>query len=867
MTRTRPAGLLLAVAVLASPAAAPAQVAYPPRPDRYDTHVRYRIRADRDERVRQYRAMTAFFDKLGFVPAQREDADLEMFDPTAERTHGTIPSGAADRLLEDPRVLTVLFAPAGWAAPDDPAKPVQVRLALSVGLAPPQQHELHAQLTRHLGLLGFREAVGYDHAGYTRLRGALPAGELFTLLRDVRSQPTGWFAPAVPPEELPAPLRTMLPIRLIEVLPDPPAGETPLPPTAPFGKLTADAAAAVADPALQGKPIRVDAILESAPGLAWRDVRLHLASAGIGASVEGLVGVVATVRLQKPADIERLAALPQVRSVRLPRAGVEAGRLADGGKPLANATADARLSDLHAKGYTGQGVRIAVIGAGFPNPPAGANLVDLTAELDPELTPAPATNGIGSAVAALAAGAAPGASITLVRIDPTAFHQLMTVARAASGEPVYSDAMISRSYELSRRSEELAARRTAVSDEYRRAFADLSDEPEPAKRREAARAAFDRLIADEQVLRGAIERFTRLKAGLDGLVGTLVVVNTLVWDVGVPQDGLSALSRLLEERYTPRPGRSALKASRQPPVPVWVQPASPAVGQVWAGPYLDGDGNGVLEFAPAAAPLPAGRWTRELNFLGTASGETLPAGAKLRLTVQWREALITEGASPPDPAVPLVIRVFRQVDPAGKTVASDELVEVARSTAAPVRLLQTAGSSAYEQSLDFVAPAEGVYAVRVEAAAVFSDPIPGQRRGGEIYPRLVVSSLDPAGQRPVWKTFATRAAGVGVPGDSIAALAVGTLAGDTLTGMGPGVTLRTKPEVLAPGAIAGVDGPAAAAGFMAGAAASLVSAGVRPTDLERTTGLPVGGPLVLPAEWLRLVPSRARSISPNMMGD
>ena len=42
---------------------------------------------------------------------------------------------------------------------------------------------------------------------------------------------------------------------------------------------------------------------------------------------------------------------------------------------------------------------------------------------------------------------------------------------------------------------------------------------------------------------------------------------------------------------------------------------------------------------------------------------------------------------------------------------------------------------------------------------------------------------------------------------------------------------------------------------------------VQTTDLERATGLPVGGPLVLPAEWLRLLPPRSRSASPRMFGD
>jgi len=60
-------------------------------------------------------------------------------------------------------------------------------------------------------------------------------------------------------------------------------------------------------------------------------------------------------------------------------------------------------------------------------------------------------------------------------------------------------------------------------------------------------------------------------------------------------------------------------------------------GQAWAGPFRDADGNGVMEFAPATAPLPPGRWTHELNFLawqpaeGTRTAD-LPAGARIRLS-------------------------------------------------------------------------------------------------------------------------------------------------------------------------------------------------------------------------------------------
>ena len=64
---------------------------------------------------------------------------------------------------------------------------------------------------------------------------------------------------------------------------------------------------------------------------------------------------------------------------------------------------------------------------------------------------------------------------------------------------------------------------------------------------------------------------------------------------------------------------------------LWFQAAADVGGQTWSGGFEDRDGNGVLEFAPAAQPLPTQRWTNELNFLAWqpfagARALDLPAG-------------------------------------------------------------------------------------------------------------------------------------------------------------------------------------------------------------------------------------------------
>src|SRR5205807_2378858 len=65
-------------------------------------------------------------------------------------------------------------------------------------------------------------------------------------------------------------------------------------------------------------------------------------------------------------------------------------------------------------------------------------------------------------------------------------------------------------------------------------------------------------------------------------------------------------------------------------------------GQAWCGVYRDENGNGIMEFADAKTPLKPGRWSHEINFLGWQPYESgiyrdLPAGTRVRLSLQWRE--------------------------------------------------------------------------------------------------------------------------------------------------------------------------------------------------------------------------------------
>ena len=84
--------------------AANAQVQLPPKPDSYHATIRYRISADRDGRVAQFREMQTNFKAAGFTPTEKEDANLDALDPDADRLEGTVTGSTATKLLNDPRV-------------------------------------------------------------------------------------------------------------------------------------------------------------------------------------------------------------------------------------------------------------------------------------------------------------------------------------------------------------------------------------------------------------------------------------------------------------------------------------------------------------------------------------------------------------------------------------------------------------------------------------------------------------------------------------------------------------------------------------------------------------------------------------------
>ena len=238
MTR---AGPTLAALLLFAPSAV-GQVQDPPPPAKYDVQIRYRLGAGRDERAKQYRELEARLTSLGFVRTRRPGDDLDILDPNAERFQGTLPPAAVLRLLDDPKIQTVLFQPAPVNGGDPPPAPAAsvVRVGIPGGLQTTEQLKFHRQVVAQLGRLGFVEASGYDTRAplglvadgqsprglpYTLIRGTLPGANVPKLLKDIRREPAGWFLADTPVDLLPSPLNAVLPVKWVELLGAAPAVE------------------------------------------------------------------------------------------------------------------------------------------------------------------------------------------------------------------------------------------------------------------------------------------------------------------------------------------------------------------------------------------------------------------------------------------------------------------------------------------------------------------------------------------------------------------------------------------------------------------------------------------------------------------
>ena len=415
------------------------------------------------------------------------------------------------------------------------------------------------------------------------------------------------------------------------------------------------------------------------------------------------------------------------------------------------------------------------------------------------------------------------AQLTLIRIDADSPHMVQTIARAINGESARTVSLENRVRELEEDRGHLDIRRDELLEERRRVLDDFRVDPEPVKARKAymeKQAAYDR---DEKDLKERRQRDFDLTRAIRGLKGIRVVASTLVWTEGYPVDGSSALSRYFDDA----PFRCAL----------WFQAAGDTAGQAWTGIFRDDDGNGIMDFTDANSPLRAGAWTRELNFLGWATAgkvePNLPAGTRLRLTLQWREAhdpipLLQGDDVYREPLAKLKLVLVHQPDPDGKSRPADDLEVVAQTVGLPQRLDKTLHAATWESVIDVQLPKPGRYAVFIEGRLPESihPPgevhLPGKMKFGELRLRLFVHTIDGAG-RAVWSDHTTKAAALGMPADASCVIAVGAADAEdgvrptSASGSASNLTLAVKPNVYA---YDEGEGTAQAASFAAGLAAS-----------------------------------------------
>lgn len=903
--------LLPACLVVCGPLLAVAQVKTPAPLEKYDVQIRYRIVGDRNERVLLFEEMVRSFAKAGFVENPGDDNDLAAFDPDADTMIGTAPSKSVRAVLNDRRLQTVLLLPAGFKTADPQARvQVQLELAPNrEPLLLANQVELALKdlgFVRDVGFdtKGSSLLKGNIPAGnLTKLLKDLrkqPAGWFLAEppLKLMATLPDGTPAP-----RLASPLADAVPVRLVEVIgvaEPPPAIVTlpPIPADQPYlAKLTPDLRRQLAVEGAMDKPLRLEVVLANAPSDTDYDWREQFFKAGV--VIEGRVGAVVTVTAAKGSQSAVLASAEDTVAVRLPRlssvtiteytppkkaepkeekkepekkelpvsTGPEIGTL-----PPAALDDDplkmTRLDLIHNAKRKGRGTRIVIIDSDFAGwtqyfPPPKKDdvlplvrLIDLTAERNRDIRP-DATKGEfghGTHCALAARHAAPDAELLLVRVPADAPYQLINIARYIRGDVFVPEGIQSRRLETEADVQALRNRRERAKDDYRRAFDNFDDDEPARQKRIAAQKALVDIAAEQEGLLARLGRLNKLEADLIGLKNSPIVLCLLTWNTGFALDAASPMSRFLDDWLVQPKGSGYTRHLTRPnpiPPPMWFQPAGDTRGQTWTGTFRDADGNGAMEFASADAKLLPGRWSRELNFLAVRAGEQevldLPGGAKIRVSVQWREPHDPE--LPENlyraPVAPLRLQLVKQRDPSGIKAASDEVDVIAQSEGLPERLQKEPHYGIYEHSLEVTLPAGGRYALRIEGKVPTTNRpanVPtteGQAIRWELRPRVFVESVDGNGRYQL-ADYATPSGGVAVPADARSVLAVGACDKDRKprsfgsSGAGP-LTDLVKPDILAPDSMpkfadeAPGRSSALAASFTAGWAATVMSAGI-PAD-------------------------------------
>jgi hypothetical protein len=892
-----------------------AQVKRPEVPKTYGVEFRYRIDAERNERIRQFKLMRDFFNKLGFEEIVTEESENADLNPEANKLMGLIPGTDAKSLLQDVRVRTVLVYPKGFQLLEDDSL-VRLSIELSGGLPQNEQRRFHEQSLIVLQQLGLQESIGYDHRGFTIVRGMFPARNVRELLVDLRSEPAGWFFSTTNAAVLKPPFINYLPIRFIEVIPEP-EGATPAVsqiqlvelkdlPVEFRSKISHDLKEVISKtPDKAG--VFIEAFLDPVPDEDDNSWIESLRTQFPDLRYEGRLGNIASLVLSKASDGLRLSTVPLIQQIRLPRKVTPRVAVVPAPSPKKAASLDSqirlvsnrsdlnplsrtRLDQLHQLGHQGRGIHLVIIDTDFAGlarfydrglSAKDTVYIDLTAERSLEILPDPEpVDGLGSGTlsALSAAAAAPKAHLTLVRVNQDSPIQLETVTKAVMNRSYRSESMVQRRREFDAQLIVLHQKIEAANARYRKAIDNFEDTEEVRQERLDSIKELNKVRLEESEFLAKATRLARLEDGLLELRNAQIIINNLTWDTGHAIDGNSVLSQYLTKTLTMAQPSFVYNQWKQPKKPTWVQAAGDTGGQSWTGQFLDRDGNGVMEFTNSNTTLPD-RWNTELNFLCFEHDEMgsadLPKNRKIRLAMQWREPHSEDFPANEfrTPISKLRLQLLYQRDAQGEKLPSDELNLVAQADSAGTLLYAESHFGIYEQVIEVTLPATGRYAVRVEGKAPeFSLPrgvagLPALQESIELNPRLVVESIDEqlSPGRLVFGDYRVPG-GVGMPADSRSILTVGAASLDLKTrlstsrGAGPATQLLDKPDVWAfdtlplPGVepVQSGFGTSAAAGFAGGLAASVRSANGSSRYLMSSLGLQSGHLLELPQEWIDL---------------
>jgi len=862
-------------------------LAEPPSPETYRVSVRYQIYAYTGDRIVQYREMLKKLEKQGLVLDPRPEGEED--DPRATLLTGTIPAKDARGLLLERHVRAILLADKNDARMKDlndkPDTQARIQIELTPQASIERQRELVDKVRTCMTPLGFHEGFAYDHQAHTRLVGMIAKSKLEILLYDLRSLPEGGRVPASPANQTA--------IRVVEVMPEgypeiPSMNPAPKPVERESEKIAPALLDVVNNKEQAAKLARLEIILTFDPTSkdhAWEDV-LHKAAPDL--IVEGRIGTLVTVTVKAEMAL-KLASLPEVALIRLPVSATRTTIANDAVKEEDNAEAlkASGLERLHNAKFKGKGINLAVVDSDFRGWedlvgnrfPKATRYIDFTAERSANLSPEPFPDGKGlghgTRAALVALMAAPDADLTLVRIDPAAPYQLEQLLRQIHGDAAASPLLDIRRHEIDDTHNFLSRRRTALLAERKEILSDFGQDEIAKQKRVAYFQKEKDLERDEQTYADLSHRYLDTLMNYRELRRVRAVVSPFVWNEGHPVDGGSAPSRFFDDR----PFRGTL----------WFQAAGNTRGQTWTGIFRDADGDGVMEFAPLAGSGSLDKtWQLEMNRLGwqpnnvakdekADAGMEIPAKARLRITVQWREPHDPEFFNAGEDVyahslAKLRLLLLRQLDPEGKKRPTDDLQLVEQTAGVPLRIQNLANSAVYEQSLQFEVADAGQYVLRVEGNVPPGTRPPGypslpaQQKNWDLKLRIFIETLSEGGH-VVFRDYVTDDAGIAAPADAHQVIAVGAVDAAlkarpySITGAPLDLELLRKPDLLTFDAFS-VDGSDAAAGteyaasYAAGTAACLLGAGVAPEDFFKDIKAHPGQVLRVPDKVPERTPKR-----------